>query len=195
MFDDDDTEDEGGTEGPTRLLNTIRAGDLLRDGGYVEAQFDLDRARRVRAYLNDVREWSRTHGGQLRPYEGDFVTDVSGDKIPFETDEATLERLQAAISRRFPETRAAMTFNLGEVVVSEWPLEEVSRIGSYMNATKTFIRTGNEFILAPFRGEGPTDVHGNYYPFEVDENTIYEIHYRDEPQFHEQYENPQSEVR
>jgi hypothetical protein len=49
------------------------------------------------------------------------------------------------------------------------------------------LRTGDTKFLAPFAGKGVRDVNGRFYPFELDENTLYELDHRDEAVVPEQY--------
>ena len=57
-----------------------------------------------------------------------------------------------------------------------------------MQAVKQFLRTADDSDLrAPFAGKGARDVNGRFYPFELDENTLYELDHRDEAVIPEQY--------
>lgn len=189
--------DEDTPYGLTRIIHTIRAGRTVAGvylpGDYVRAEFDLREARRVRTFLNDIRKWSRDRAPELLyPYGGESVVAIDGAEYPFETDEATLDRLQRAVTRRYPDTRIAAMYSLGELVVSEWPIEDVQDIGSYMSAAAWMKRNGDASRLAPFDGWSPMDVHGNLYLSEMDPNTIYEIAHAEGRNWRDWYEDPRT---
>jgi hypothetical protein len=77
-------------------------------------------------------------------------------------------------SRQFP------FYSNGAVVTPWMSLEQTSEAGRYMQAVKQFLRTGETKFLAPFADGGVHDVNGKLYPFELDENTLYELYHRDE---------------
>jgi hypothetical protein len=83
--------------------------------------------------------------------------------------------------RRFP------FYSNGAVVTPWMSLDQTSEAGRYMQAVKQFLRTGDTDFLAPFAGESVRDVNGKLYPFELDENTLYELDHRDEAVIPEQY--------
>jgi hypothetical protein len=78
-------------------------------------------------------------------------------------------------------------YSNGAVVTPWMTIEETSEVGRYMQAIKQFLRTGDAKFLAPFAGMGVHDVNGKLYPFEIDENTLYELDHRDEAVIPEQY--------
>ena len=78
-------------------------------------------------------------------------------------------------------------YSNGAVVTPWMSLEQTSEAGRYMQAVKQFLRTGDAKFLAPFAGKGARDVNGRFYPFELDENTLYELDHRDEAVIPEQY--------
>ena len=84
-------------------------------------------------------------------------------------------------SRQFP------FYSDGAVVTPWMSLEQTSEAGRYMQAVKQFLRTGDAKLLAPFAGKGARDVNARLYPFELDENTLYELDHRDEAVIPEQY--------
>ena len=84
-------------------------------------------------------------------------------------------------SRQFP-------FYSDSEVAKPWmSLDQASDAGRYMQAVKQFLRTGDTKILEPFAGKGVRDVNGKFYPFELNENTLYELDHRDEAVIPEQY--------
>ena len=84
-------------------------------------------------------------------------------------------------SRQFP------FYSAGAVVTPWMNLDQTSEAGRYMQAVKQFLRTGEAKFLAPFAGKGAHDVNGKLYPFELDENTLYELDHRGEAVIPEQY--------
>ena len=84
-------------------------------------------------------------------------------------------------SRQFP------FYSNGAVVTPWMNLDQTSEAGRYMQAVKRFLHSGDTDFLAPFVGEGVHDVNGKLYPFELDENTLYELDHRDEAVIPEQY--------
>jgi hypothetical protein len=78
-------------------------------------------------------------------------------------------------------------YSNGAVVTPWMSSEQTSEVGRYMQAVKQFLRTGKAKFLAPFVGKSVHDVNGKHYPFEVDENTLYELDHRDEAVIPEQY--------
>jgi hypothetical protein len=84
-------------------------------------------------------------------------------------------------SRQFP------FYSNGAVVTPLMNVEQTSEVGRYMQAVKQFLRTGDTRFIEPFTGKGARDVNGRFYPFELDENTLYELDHRDEAVIPEQY--------
>jgi hypothetical protein len=84
-------------------------------------------------------------------------------------------------SRQFP------FYSNGAVVTPWMNVEQTSEVGRYMQAVKQFLRTGDTGFIEPFTGKGARDVNGRFYPFELDENTLYELDHRDEAVIPEQY--------
>ena len=70
-------------------------------------------------------------------------------------------------ARRFP------IYSGGELKTATLAPSEASQASSYMHAVRQFLPTGDASILAPYAGEGVTDVHGRFHPFEVDPNRLY----------------------
>jgi hypothetical protein len=64
---------------------------------------------------------------------------------------------------------------------------EASRGAYFMHAVRQFLPTGDISILAPYAGQGVTDVYGRFHPFEVDPNRLYELDAAGELNFPEFY--------
>jgi hypothetical protein len=78
------------------------------------------------------------------------------------------------VRERFP------VYSNGRVVTLALTLDEASEAGKYLQAVKQFLRSGDSQFLKPFAGKGVRDTKGKFYPFEFDENTLYELDHRDE---------------
>jgi hypothetical protein len=78
-------------------------------------------------------------------------------------------------------------YSNGAVVTPWMSIEQTSEAARYMQAVKQFLRTGDTGFIEPFTGKGARDVNGRFYPFELDENTLYELDHRDEAVIPEQY--------
>jgi hypothetical protein len=103
-----------------------------------------------------------------------------------ETTGATREKGRWKIvdhrSRQFP------FYSNGAVVTPWMSMEQTSEAARYMQAVKQFLRSPDDSDLrARFTGKGASDVNGKLYPFELDENTLYELDHRDEAVIPEQY--------
>jgi len=62
-----------------------------------------------------------------------------------------------------------------------------SRIGKYNSAVKEFLRTGNKYVLEPYK-KPFKDVEGKIHYFETDADRLYEIaESQEEPEFYEIY--------
>jgi hypothetical protein len=85
------------------------------------------------------------------------------------------------VRERFP------LYSSGAVVTPLMSYAQTSDAGRYMQAVKQFLRTGDATFLWPYAGNGVRDINGKFYPFEVDENTLYELDHRDEAVIPEQY--------
>jgi hypothetical protein len=85
------------------------------------------------------------------------------------------------VRERFP------VYSNGAIVTPLMSYEQTSEAGRYMQSVKQFLRTGDTRLLAPFTGKGARDVNARFYPFELDENTLYELDHRDEAVIPEQY--------
>jgi hypothetical protein len=78
-------------------------------------------------------------------------------------------------------------YSNGAVVTPWMSVEQTSEAARYMQAVKLFLRSGEAGFLKPFAGKGARDVNARLYPFELDENTLYELDHRDEAVIPEQY--------
>ena len=65
--------------------------------------------------------------------------------------------------------------------------DQASDAGRYMQAVKQFLYSGDNRFLTPFAGKGVRDTSGRFHPFELDENTLYELDHRDEAVIPELY--------
>jgi hypothetical protein len=122
--------------------------------------------------LRDASNHSRMSQERLRAY----IKEMTGA-----TRENGRWKIVDHRSRQFP------FYSNGAVVTPWMSLEQTSEAGRYMQAVKQFLRTGHERLLSPFTGRGARDVNGKLYPFELDENTLYELDHRDEAVIPEQY--------
>ena len=126
------------------------------------------------------------YGGSLRAVASHFH--MSQERLRAylkETTAATREKGRWKIidhrSRQFP-------FYSNQAVVTPWmSVEQTSEAARYMQAVKLFLHSGEVSFLEPFVGKGARDVNGRFYPFELDENTLYELDHRDEAVIPEQY--------
>ena len=84
-------------------------------------------------------------------------------------------------SRQFP------FYSNGQLVIPWMPPDQASEAGRYMQSVRQFLETGQETVLAPFAEKGVRDVGGKFHPFELDENTLYELDHRGEAVIPEQY--------
>jgi len=84
-------------------------------------------------------------------------------------------------ARRFP------IYSDGELKTVTLIPYEASRAAMYMHAVRRFLPSGDVSILAPYTGEGVTDVLGRYHPFEVNPNRLYELDSAGELSFPEFY--------
>lgn len=63
-----------------------------------------------------------------------------------------------------------------------------SLIGRYHSAIGSYLNTGNEHVLKPFRNKRIRDIEGRYHVFETDPERLREISERiEEPEFYEVY--------
>ena len=102
-----------------------------------------------------------------------------------ENTEATRERGKWKIldlrPRQFP------FYSNARLVIPWLAPDEASEAGRYVQSVGRFRDTGDQSFLAPFVGKGVRDQKGKFYPFELDENTLYELEHRDELAIPEQY--------
>jgi hypothetical protein len=64
---------------------------------------------------------------------------------------------------------------------------EASRASQFMHAVRQFLPKGDFSIIAPYEGQGVTDIHGYFHRFETDPNRLYELDARGELNFPEFY--------
>jgi hypothetical protein len=64
---------------------------------------------------------------------------------------------------------------------------EASLAGYFMHAVRQFLPTGNRQLLAPYEGQGVTDIKGRFHRFETDPNRLYELDSAGELNFPEFY--------
>jgi hypothetical protein len=64
---------------------------------------------------------------------------------------------------------------------------EASVSGSFMHAVRRFLWSGDRQILAPYEGQGVTDVNGRFHRLETDPNRLYELDSAGELNFPEFY--------
>ena len=124
-------------------------------------------------------------GGSLRAVANHFRIEPGAPAgISKENTGATRENGRWKIvdhrSRQFP-------FYSNGAVVNPWmSLDQTSEAG------RSCRRSSSSSARAipsswPFTGKGARDVNGKFYPFELDENTLYELDHRDEAVIPEQY--------
>ena len=111
------------------------------------------------------------------------------------------ERLRAYLKETTAATRENGRWNIvddrlrqfpfysnGTVVIPWLSNEQTSEAARYMQAVKLFLRSPDDSDLRTrFAGKGVRDINGRFYPFELDENTLYELDHRDEAVIPEQY--------
>jgi hypothetical protein len=86
------------------------------------------------------------------------------------------------VRERFP------VYSNGSVVTPLMSDEQASEAGRYMQAVKLFLRSPDDSDLRTrFASKGVRDINGKFYPFELDENTLYELDHRDEAVIPELY--------
>jgi hypothetical protein len=85
-------------------------------------------------------------------------------------------------------TRQFPFYSNGEVADPWMPLDQASDAGEYMRVVKQlYLPTGDNKLLEPFSGKGVRDVDGKFHPYELDENTLYELDHRGEAAIPELY--------
>jgi hypothetical protein len=101
-----------------------------------------------------------------------------------QTEARHAHRKWTIVDRR---TREFSFYSDRRVVTPKMTLDQASEAGRYMQAVKQLLQTGNTDFLAPFKGRGVRDVGGKFHPFELDENTLYELDHRGEAVIPELY--------
>ncbi|WBQ14215.1 hypothetical protein L2D00_05905 [Hyphomonadaceae bacterium BL14] len=66
--------------------------------------------------------------------------------------------------------------------------DPASKAGRAWDRQGRFTRTNDIDLIADLRGEGVTDIHGRFYPFETDPNALHRIAAVNEVPFHEIYQ-------
>lgn len=80
--------------------------------------------------------------------------------------------------------RRMLLYSAGQAIaVTVSHRKAASEIGRFMNAMKQFLRTGDVGYLAPFAGEGITDIAGKRHRFETDPEALYRIEHATEESF------------
>ena len=102
-----------------------------------------------------------------------------------ENTEATREKGKWVIFDR--RVRQFPIYSNGRVVTPLLAPDQASDAGRYMQAVKRFLHSGDNSFLTPFEGKGVRDTSGKFHPFELDENTLYELDHRGEAVIPEQY--------
>jgi hypothetical protein len=126
------------------------------------------------------------HGGSLRDAAGHFR--MSQERLRAYIKEATGATRENGRWKIVDHRSRQFPFYSNGAVVTPWMnVEQTSEVGRYMQAVKQFLRTGDTGFIEPFTGKGARDVNGRFYPFELDENTLYELDHRDEAVIPEQY--------
>lgn len=72
-------------------------------------------------------------------------------------------------ARQFP------VYSEGQLKTLSLKPYEASFAAMYMNAVRRFLWLGDRSILAPYEGQGVTDVNGRFHRFETDPNGLYEL--------------------
>ena len=73
-------------------------------------------------------------------------------------------------------------------LISPWLVpKDASKAGKYDGAVDVFLETGEAALIAPFVGDGVTDVYGKRHHFETDLNMLYELDAAGELNFPEIY--------
>jgi hypothetical protein len=126
------------------------------------------------------------HGGSLRAVASHFH--ISQERLRAYLKESTAARHENGRWKIVDHRPRQFPFYSSGAVVTPWmSLEQTSEAGRYMQAVKRFLQSGDANFLKPFVGKGARDVNSRLYPFELDENTLYELDHRDEAVIPEQY--------
>jgi hypothetical protein len=83
--------------------------------------------------------------------------------------------------RRFP------VYSDGELKTVTLTPYDASVAASFMHAVRQFLWIGDRQLLAPYDGQGVTDVSGRFHRFETDPNRLYELDSKGELNFPEIY--------
>jgi hypothetical protein len=138
---------------------------------------------------NSREEWALKmirHGGSLHAAASHFR--MSQERLRAYLKETTAAAREKGRWKIVDHRLRQFPFYSEGAVVTPWMnVEQTSEVGRYMQSVKQFLRTGDTRLLARFTGKGARDVNGRFYPFELDENTLYELDHRDEAVIPEQY--------
>ena len=83
--------------------------------------------------------------------------------------------------------RRVPLYTAGDVATPSLSPDEASRAAAFMSAVGRFLTTGDESILARYRGKSVRSLDGKRHAFETDENTLYELDAAGEASFPEIY--------
>ena len=111
------------------------------------------------------------------------------------------ERLRRTVGARGEYVRAGKRYAFRPSVENDFPLysdgrsmrvrvddDNATRLGAFMAAVGNFLANGKDLsLLAPFVGEGITNVRGRHHPFETDPEVLYELRAQGRPEFHQIY--------
>lgn len=110
------------------------------------------------------------------------------------------ERLRRSVAERGEYVREGRRYAFKPSVENDFPLysagqsvrvrvddKNATRVGAFMAAVGKFLATGDDALIAPFVGEGATDVRGKFHPFETDPEELYALRGKGRPEFHQVY--------
>ncbi len=74
-----------------------------------------------------------------------------------------------------PRIREWTFYSRGKRVAPRLSLDESRKAGTYMSKVGHALDTNDPEVLAPFKGDGVTDVEGKFWPFETRMNVLYRL--------------------
>lgn len=134
-----------------------------------------------------------------------FALVASGESVAGTAKQLRIstERLRRSIAERGDYVRQGRRHVFVPRVTNDFPMyskgesirvlvddENAVRLGAYMAAVGKFWSTNQARHLAPFVGDGLTDVRGKAHPFETDPEELYALRAQGRPVFHQIYRNP-----